>query len=125
MSLAGGGKDWKVAGLRCTHKMSLTKKPTKPMTMKPRPVRSAILENSRRSGLVHRFTSRYESFANSLTGLNAKSATSILLSFLVSKRINARRGESRDDRGKIAAGGAGYSRRGGRTNGGSSGARAL
>jgi len=43
--------------LRCTHKMSFTKKPTKPMTMKPRPVRSAILENSRRSGLVHRFTS--------------------------------------------------------------------
>ena len=61
-----------------THKMSLTKNPTNPMTMNPRPVRSATLLNSLRSGLVHLFRSRMESLAKSRTGLTAMSATSML-----------------------------------------------
>ena len=60
-----------------THKMSLTKKPTNPMTMNPRPVRSATLPNSLRSGLVHLFSRRIGSLAKSRTGLMAMSATSM------------------------------------------------
>ena len=41
-----------------THKISLTKKPTNPMTTNPRPVRRAILVNSLRSGFVHFLTRR-------------------------------------------------------------------
>lgn len=66
-----GGKGGK------THKMSLTKKPTNPMTMNPMPVRRATLLNSLRSGLVQRLTRRMESLANSLTGFTAMSATSM------------------------------------------------
>ena len=64
-----------------THKMSLTKNPTNPMTMNPRPVRSATLLNSLRSGLVHLFRSRMESLAKSRTGLTAMSATSMLFCY--------------------------------------------
>ena len=63
---------------RQTYKMSFTKNPTNPMTMNPIPVRVAILLNSLRSGLVHFLTRRYESLANSFTGLTAISATSMV-----------------------------------------------
>ncbi|XP_019460968.1 PREDICTED: uncharacterized protein LOC109360483 [Lupinus angustifolius] len=63
-------------------KMSLTKKPTNPITTKPIAVRTATLENSLRSGLWQRFTSLTLSFANSLKGSKTESMASILsLSF--------------------------------------------
>ncbi|CAL0317608.1 unnamed protein product [Lupinus luteus] len=59
-------------------KMSLTKKPTNPITTKPIAVRTATLENSLRSGLWQRLTSLTLSFANSLKGSNTESMASIL-----------------------------------------------
>lgn len=61
-------------------KMSFTKKPTNPMITNPVAVRRAIIQNSRASGLVHRFTSLALSLANSLTGLATMSATSMCAS---------------------------------------------
>lgn len=59
-------------------KMSLTKKPMKPMTINPMAVLIATFENSRRSGLWHFLTSRMLSFVNSLTGRTTVSTASIL-----------------------------------------------
>ena len=78
-----------------TYKMSFTKNPTNPMTMNPRPVRVAILLNSLRSGLVHFLTRRYESLANSFTGLTAISATSMVSGALRREAWGARRGSGR------------------------------
>ena len=81
---------------RQTYKMSFTKNPTNPMTMNPRPVRVAILLNSLRSGLVHFLTRRYESLANSFTGLTAISATSMVSGALRREAgLGARRGSGR------------------------------
>ena len=75
-----------------TYKMSFTKNPTNPMTMNPIPVRVAILLNSLRSGLVHFLMRRYESLANSFTGLTAISATSMVSGALKRETRGARCG---------------------------------
>jgi len=60
--------------------MSLTKKPTKPMTTNPVAVREAIFQNSFASGFVHFFTNRIESLAKSFIGFVTTSATSMVAS---------------------------------------------
>jgi len=54
-------------------KMSLTKKPMKPMTTKPAAVRMQILLNSFLSGFVHRLTSRMLFLVNSFKGVTTLS----------------------------------------------------
>uniref|UniRef100_A0A2P2J6J8 Protein transport protein Sec61 subunit gamma-like n=1 Tax=Rhizophora mucronata TaxID=61149 RepID=A0A2P2J6J8_RHIMU len=58
-------------------KMSLTKKPTNPITTNPIAVRNATFVNSLRSGLWHRFTRRTLSLAKSLRGSTTESTASI------------------------------------------------
>lgn len=61
-------------------KMSLTKNPMKPITINPKAVLMATLENSRRSGLWHRLTKRMLSLAKSFTGLTTVSTASMIQS---------------------------------------------
>jgi hypothetical protein len=58
-------------------KISLTKKPTNPMTTNPIAVRNATLENSLRSGLWQRLTRRTLSLANSRRGSTTESMASM------------------------------------------------
>jgi len=59
-------------------KTSFTKNPTNPNMINPKAVLLAMSVNSRRSGFVHFFTNRTESFMNSFSGAMAMSADYIL-----------------------------------------------
>ena len=78
--------------------MSLTKNPMKPIIENPIAVAIAIFWNSLRSGFVHLFTRRNESFANSFAGSKAAVIWSIFwisISIPLEKKSNLSKTEQR------------------------------